>query len=345
MSEIKYTEDTEFKKGEIPNANELKLFENEKMELYKGTFVVCIVYGLSAFLLLIIILFTEWGREYIYNKFAPAVITYILGSLIIVIYLLNAIFTLQPRKVGRVMDGDNNILCPDYWKLEEVPEHIKEGMIYNNVFNVNNNIIPEINRTPNTKIKYRCVFDKNVYGNTEDHKNMKNNLHGVSGIDSYYASGFNSSVDANKYIDDITAKKTSTIDPDYVVVVLDKEKSVNYPYYKDLKKYAMFTGGYSSNNDKLFDSNSSNVLRVVTESLGTPQPKYDQTRTPEEKKGYHKGYDDYSPLICNVVYPQVLGLLDANTKDKNEISCQYANLCGVSWSSLKCNQEMTLIKE
>jgi hypothetical protein len=78
-----------------PNERELRLFEQEKMELYKGTFVVCLVYGLSAFILLIVILFTEWGREYIYDKFAPAVITYILGSLIIIIYLLNEIFSIN----------------------------------------------------------------------------------------------------------------------------------------------------------------------------------------------------------------------------------------------------------
>ena len=43
-----------------------------------------------------------------------------------------------------------------------------------------------------------------------------------------------------------------------------------------------------------------------------------------------------APLMCNVVYPQVLGLLDASTKEKNEVSCEYAKQCGVSWSSLKC---------
>ena len=46
----------------VPNDRELRLFEQEKMELYKGTFVVCIVYGLSAFILLVVILFTEWGK-------------------------------------------------------------------------------------------------------------------------------------------------------------------------------------------------------------------------------------------------------------------------------------------
>lgn len=320
MSQIDYI-DTEFKKGETPNEKELKLFENEKMELYKGTFVVCIVYGLSAFLLLIIILFTDWGREYIYNKFAPAVITYILGSLIIIIYLLNAIFTLQPRKVGRVMDGDNNILCPDYWKLELVPEIIKEGMIYNNNAYSINNIIPEINRTPNTKIKYRCVHDKNVYGNTENYKIMKNDL--ITSASDKYLPGFTSATDANRYISEKLAGTITTAQPDYVVTNQDK----NSQYYKDLKKYAMFTGAYSSNNlTKLVDTTSDNILRVYN----------DKTYISANRQDLWNTYDSGSPLICNVVYPQVLGLLDSDTKDKNEVSCDYAKQCGISWSSLKC---------
>jgi hypothetical protein len=323
MSQIKYIEDTEFKKGETPNANELKLFENEKMELYKGTFVVCIVYGLSALLLLLIILFTEWGREYIYNKFAPAVITYILGSLIIIIYLLNAIFTLQPRKVGRVMDGDNNILCPDYWKLEKVPDYIKEGIIKNNIYDVNNNIIPQINSVPNSKIKYRCVYDRNVFGNTEQYNTMNNELIETN----KYKPGFTDMAVVNNYITAKAANIATTIEPDYIVINQDTNK--NSPYYKDLKKYAMFTGAYSSNNDNgRLISGHSNILRVFTDKT--------KPYNADNKDEYLNAYEAKSPLICNIVYPQVLGILDSETKDKNEVSCEYAKQCGISWSSLKC---------
>jgi hypothetical protein len=313
--------DLEFKKGETPNEKELKLFEKEKMELYKGTFVVCIVYGLSALLLLIIILFTEWGREYIYNKFAPAVITYILGSLIIIIYLLNAIFTLQPRKIGRIMEGDHNILCPDYWKLEKVPEDIKKGMIYNNVYDVNNNIIPEINRVPNTKIKYRCVYDKNVYGNTEEYNIMNNELI----KDDKFIPGFTSVLDVNKYIDEKSKNIKNTVLPDYIVTNYEDKAS---EHYNNLKKYAMFSGAYSSNNELLIDAKSSNMLRVFTDK----NKPYNSTN----KVHYLNQYKEATPLICNVVYPQVLGVLDSVTKDKNEVSCEYAKQCGISWSSLNC---------
>ena len=185
-------------------------------------------------------------------------------------------------------------------------------------------LIVEINRTPNTKIKYRCVHDKNVYGNTENYKIMKNDL--ITSASDKYLPGFTSATDANRYITDKLAGTKITTQPDYVVTNQD----TNSQYYKDLKKYAMFTGAYSFNNlTKLVDttSTSDNILRVYN----------DKTYTTANKDALWKDtYDSSSPLICNVVYPQVLGLLDSDTKDKNEVSCDYAKQCGISWSSLKC---------
>jgi hypothetical protein len=218
------------------------------------------------------------------------------------------------------MDGDHNILCPDYWKLEKVPEYIKQGMVYNNVYDVNNNIIPEINRVPNTKIKYRCVYDKNVYGNTEEYNTMNNELI----KDDKFIPGFTSVLDVNKYTDEQSKKIKNTILPDYIVTSYQDKAS---EHYNNLKKYAMFSGAYSTSNELLIDPKSSNMLRVFTEN----KP-YNN-----DNKVYHLNeYKEATPLICNVVYPQVLGVLDSETKDKNEVSCEYAKQCGISWSSLNC---------
>jgi hypothetical protein len=319
MSEINYKE-SEYKKDEKPNEKELRLFEEEKMELYKGTFVVCIVYGISALLLLIIILFTDWGREYIYNKFAPAIITYIIGALIIIIYLLNAIFTLQPRKIGASIDNDNNIICPDFWKLEKVDNYTKKEIINNNIFNTERNIIPEINSEANVKLQYSCVYDKNVYGPTQYYNDMKNEIT-ITGNDKYIP-GFKIQDNANIYINNKNANRVNTIEPDYIV----KNQDVNSPYYQSLRKYAMFSGAYSSNNANIVNRESSNILRVLN---NLP---YEDSN----KEMLWKDYDRGSPLICNIVYPQVLGVLDSTTNEKNEVSCEYAKQCGISWSSLKC---------
>jgi len=293
-----------------PNEKELKLFEKEKLELYKGTFVVCLVYGITAFLLLILILFTKWGNEYIYVKFAPAVITYILGSIIIIVYLLYSIYSIKPRKIGKDIESDNNIICPEYWKLEKVPDDMKAEIIQNNN-NFGSQIIPEINSERSTNIQYRCKYDKNVYGNTSDYLKMTNDISNTK-----YYPGFNTSNIANTYATNSKAKLT----PDYIVSIPDKD---NVQTFKELQKYAKFSGAYSLNNSNMLDATNNRVLKVGDSSYLS-------------RANMLSKYETDAPLICNVVYPQVLGVLDSKTTAGNEVSCAYAKQCGISWSSLDC---------
>lgn len=321
-----------------PNDRELRLFEQEKLDLYKGTFVVCIVYGLSAFLLLVIILFTEWGKELIYDKFAPAVITYILGSLIIIIYLLNAIFSIRPRKIGTDMDSDMNITCPDYWKLERITdeEHKKAFVTNNGVEGTTKigKIIPSITNSGNANLQYRCVHDEQVYGTTKDYLKMKKDLN----PNDNYLPGFKLYNKATNYKSN---PLTSPYKPDYIV----REPISTYENkatYEDLKKYAKLTGVYGKkdsagslevgSNNNLNSQTDTYTLKIANASYNVGAG----TTTAPRLATVTADYEKKAPLICNVVYPQVLGLLDTKTKDKNEVSCEYAKQCGVSWSSLKC---------
>lgn len=297
-----------------PNEKELKLFEQEKLELYKGTFVVCLVYGLSAILLLVIILFTKWGKEYIYDKFAPAVITFIGGSLIIIISLISSIYNIKPRKIGKDIESDNNIMCPEYWKLEKVSAPMKQEMILNNNID-SNKIIPEINSDRNANIQYRCVYDKNVYGKTDEYLKMNNDISKIK-----YYPGFNNSNIALKSV----TNKNAKITPEYIVSIPDS----NSKTFKELKKYAKFSGAYSGTNSNIFDNLNTNVLKVGDSSY--------LSTTSSDKSAVRAQYETNAPLICNIVYPQVLGVLDSKTKAGNEVSCEYAKQCGISWSSLNC---------
>jgi hypothetical protein len=302
------------------NEKELQLFEQEKIELYKGTFVVCLTYGLSALLLLIAVLFTTWGKEYIYDKFAPAVITYILGSIIIIFYLLSSIYTIKPRRIGE--EVDSNMLCPDFWKLEKVPTGIKQEIINNNLFS-EKNIIPEVNTDKNKNIQYRCVSDNKVYGNVSDNLKMKNLL-STSTTNNKYVAGFNNVSKAQQY--STKSPESSMLTPQYIVNIPTKNSDTDTSIYKDLQKYARFSGAYSANNSNIFKSYNSNVLRVGDSSyIGNSKATLDN-------------YDSKTPLICNIVYPQVLGILDSRTQEGNGISCEYAKQCGISWSSLKCSK-------
>ena len=297
-----------------PNEMELKLFEQDKLELYKGTFVVCLVYGLTAILLLMIILFTKWGKEYIYDKFAPAVITFIGGSLIIIISLISSIYNIKPRKIGNDIESDNNIICPEYWKLEKVTDSMKTEMITNNNLG-SSKIIPEINSDRNANIQYRCVYDKNVYGNTGEYLKMNNDISKTKYYPGYYSSN----------IALISATNNNAkITPEYIVSIPDSTSKT----FKELRKYAKFSGAYSSSNSNIFDNLNKNVLKVGDLSY--------LSTTGSDKPTIMTQYETNAPLICNIVYPQVLGVLDSKTRAGNEVSCEYAKQCGISWSSLNC---------
>jgi hypothetical protein len=303
-----------------PNDKELKLFEQEKMDLYKGTFVVCIVYGLSAIILLALILFTDGGKEFIYDKFAPAVVTYIIGSLIIILYLLNSIYTIRPRRIGNDMDSDNSIMCPDFWKLEKVKDTDKPFLIANNSMSgvPATYIIPEITRDADKNIQYKCVYDKDVYGDT---RKLLDTKKGITGDTTNIIAGFANTSNATAYAN---APTTSVLSPDYIVKI---PKDVETTNVKGLKSYAKFAGGYTENNTDIFKSDNNVSLKTAKSEYVAGSGNINTILS---------NYETNMPLICNQVYPQVLGILDSKTKDENEISCEYAKQCGISWSSLNC---------
>lgn len=309
------------------NDKELKLFEQEKMDLYKGTFVVCLVYGLSAVLLLALILFTENGREYIYDKFAPAVITYVLGSLIIIIYLLYSIYSIKPRKLRNDIDGDNNIKCPDFWKLQKTENIAKTAMIDNNKATPGAPIITDINNITNANIQYYCEYDEGVYGDKKSFFEMKKKI-GKVPTDATFKSGFTTMTIAKS----VSTTPSKTVIPDYIIKIptyTAKPESV------ELKNYAKFTGAYSSNYYKLNNSDFASIPKVADASYVTATADKAQIVNPESQTLYTK-YNNDAPLVCNKVFPQVLGVLDKKQKNGNEISCEYAKQCDISWSSLNC---------
>ena len=337
-----------------PNQKELELFKLEKLNMYKGTWMVCFVYGISAIILLSVIFFTDWGRTYIYSKFFPAVITYVLGAIIIIIYLLVSIFSIKPRKLKKSVD--TLPVCPDYWKLEKVVDTSNINDIVNNVkrysrldermpstdSNLENNTNYPIGKNDqyilnndndiilsNNKniLKYKCVPDQNVFGSLPE---FKSQLELVNNDDNTY----NYATTCNNFITDIDKPKYLYVD------IADSDTTINSS--SGLKKYAELSGVYksawaNSNIDgqgrgqfegkpAYFDSSivkyeDANGIRYVWP--GNP------SNADKVKIGTKK------PLICNEIYPNLLDTLE-NKQKNQELKCEYAKKCGISWSFLDC---------
>jgi hypothetical protein len=294
----------------VPNQKEIELFKKEKMNLYKGTWTVCFVYGVSALILLITILFTETGRTYIYDKYLPAVITYVVGAIIIIIYLIYSIFNIKPRKLGKVERAIYS--CPDYWKYDIENDSAKKANIVRNIseFSYTNLFDPECTTqdstcvragptnkqyilngendiilnsgTSNIYINYKCKPDTIVYGEIDTHNRS---------LTAYNTNPF--------------AKKGDII---YTNLSSD-EKNM------ELKKYAQVSGVYKSEFKE--DAN------LFTGHNG-------QFNLAEAKQ---------TPLICNELYPALLSGLE-KTPDDTKVRCAYAKKCGVSWSDIDCYENI-----
>ncbi len=330
-----------------PNQKELELFKLEKLNMYKGTWMVCFVYGISAIILLSVIFFTDWGRTYIYDKFFPAVITYVLGAIIIIIYLLVSIFSIKPRKLKKSVE--TLPVCPDYWKLEKVVDTSNINDIVNNVkrysrqderlpahdstesnntnyrigkndqfiLNNDNDIILSNNKNI---LKYKCVPDQNVFGSLPE---FKSQLELVNNDNNSY----NYATTCNNFISNIDK-------PKYLYVDIADNDTIESS--TGLKKYAELSGVYksawtNSNIEGQGDLNGKPAYfySSIVEYQNANGIRYTPSNINDVKIGTKK------PLICNEIYPNLLDTLESKEKNQ-ELKCEYAKKCGISWSYLDC---------
>lgn len=125
-----------------------KKFINKRARWFKGSIVVCCVYGVFALILLLIAIFSEKGKLILSGYLMPFTVTLIGGMLFIVLLLVIQITTFKPSITDtNVYDGD---ICPDYWTLEKLSE--------NEINQLNG--VDQKNRY---LMKYRCKPSKDVY--------------------------------------------------------------------------------------------------------------------------------------------------------------------------------------
>ena len=94
----------------------------------------------------------------------------------------------------------------------------------------------------------------------------------------------------------------------------------NSPIIDNLKKYAQVTGIYKS--DYAADTHLFNNS-IKRKAAGVDSSHYSN---PE--------------IICNEVYPNILSKLEKN-ETTNDLRCEYAKTCKISWSDLDCYKKPT----
>lgn len=329
-----------------PNDKELDLFREQKSNMYKGTWMICFIYGLSAVGLLGVIIFTDWGREYVYKKFLPAVLTYVLGAIIIIIYLIFSIFALVPTKIKTSIN--KMPVCPDYWHLEP----LTSTELTNMESTMNSHVTEDEKDTFAKKnmIDLRCVPDKEVFGDSRAQYEYKDNLYS----DAKFKVGFPKSKEG-AYLQGGKMGTTcggTHSNPATGTALCDKifNDADTYIYRERPPALASAPnddgGAYTDIYNKEISRNNDSKLNRYAEIVGNYN--YDHTAsalhetamsgttTDNDKRLRGQNGEHYNkfPLICNKIYPKLLNAMEPNGDDS--LKCDVAKICGLTWSKIDC---------
>ena len=282
--------------------NERNKFDRNTQRTYKKTFWLCVIYALIALVILLIGIFSQWGNSVFFTELFAFVITYIIGTIIIISLLTWSIYSFDFPEIKKELKSDANY-CPDYWDneygeaLKEEGEDYLFGEIEENQFNI------------------KCKIDDNtVYRPDAINTDSTPRIHTVDG-------GLTS-----KVVKEL--KSINDVDETNKQGELDKT-GLNEDEYKKFRKIMARTAGYTlddnefkkKNNDKaLFmkdgssyysaeDANTDNAVPVMCDRV---YPKYMAIEDLEWAKD--------------------------NKIDKlNTFRCAYAKTCNIPWTEAGCN--------
>uniref|UniRef100_A0A6C0DMW2 Uncharacterized protein n=1 Tax=viral metagenome TaxID=1070528 RepID=A0A6C0DMW2_9ZZZZ len=137
---------------------DITVYNIKRNNMFKGTILMCIIYAIFAFILIITAYVSESLRTVLFERFLPFTLVYIVGTIIIILIFIGLIFSYKPEKI----DDSNQyprVSCPDYWKLEIVDDYTTKKLFSNEY--------------DSSLFKYKCVMDTNVF--SKDRIFTKNN--------------------------------------------------------------------------------------------------------------------------------------------------------------------------
>jgi hypothetical protein len=225
--------------------------------MFKGTILICIVYAILGFILVVLSYVSESARDLLFNKFLPFTLVYIIGTIIIIFIMLYYIFTFEPVKINRHNHIDD-ISCPDYWDVKIIDEKY---------------IGKSFDSNYTDEFKYQCVINNDIFDKTAMYKyhnnknyRLTNNIahtdNNASNVGKYLSSKepdfandynvnsnkYNLYVDINKYSTDSTGAATATSNNQKYLgkelnIFNDSDRVKNI--YSNLRKIAVIENNYA----------------------------------------------------------------------------------------------------
>jgi hypothetical protein len=114
--------DAAFYKAQNPQLSlgDIRTYNISKTNYFKGTIAVCAIYGAVALLMLMLVLFSEKGSQFMSETFRAFTITFVVGLVLVVIILVVQIMSFKPSVLTQ--SPYDTSMCPDNWTLQETPD-------------------------------------------------------------------------------------------------------------------------------------------------------------------------------------------------------------------------------
>lgn len=213
----------------------------KRTNMFKGTIIICVVYGIVAFLLMASTAFSPSARVILFDYFLPFTLVFIIGTILIISLMVYYIFSYIPVNITYKIDG---ITCPDYWDVKLLDDNY-----------INNSFDPQY---PSSYFKYKCVMNKDIF----DTKSMfinSSNLSTIAGKTS----------NAYKYTNILdTLKEGNNINRGIYDINSNAVFEDNFKVNKDFAKLYKNLNGYSNLDIKqLINSRSEKLSENILDDL------------------------------------------------------------------------------
>ena len=257
------------KKNDNISNYDMTIYNIKRENMFKGTILMCIIYAIFAFILIISAYVSDNIKTLLFERFLPFTLIYIIGTIIIILVFVAFIFSFKAEK----LDNTNEypiVSCPDYWKLEIVDEYDTKTSF--DTKNYDNNLF-----------KYKCVMDDKIFSKHDIFTSKKNddddnngfklaNIYGVTSTYDLYNTANNDKLkklnEGNYYKYTNIYKDITSVDYNYnnsLKNIIDKDKYASNLLQSNLKDASFAMNSYVKDENiyKSIHANSNNLSHNI----------------------------------------------------------------------------------
>ena len=307
----------------------------KKLRLFRGTIAVSAAYAILSFGIILTIYFTERGGVFVEETNFPFAISFCIGMLVIIGFLIYKVNTFEETPV-RTSQYDNTT-CPDFWKLIKTVDSDFELLTAGDLTDIN----LDKDQLASLKLITKALLLAKLPNGSE-------NALSVSQLSTLNDMGIS---DDNRLL---TADEINSLG-----LHLDKGQQAALGITPKLIKENKVDVNLRDNQLTILNSivaekerlnKLANKEHICVRTNSAPNT----TNTTINTEGnnvtnnilqlarFEKGLESTSPISgsvdvkCNHLYPIEMAAKDVkwNPDNQNDLRCAYASTCGLSWSSV-----------